>query len=89
MNFMEYNQRVRRVEDREEIMAFFPDDVPEDTPHRQTALNAARQIIDELNNLTYEGNTSDDVIAIFQAVAQFSGAATMDMHFNDIEGVEQ
>ncbi|MBR5022283.1 MAG: hypothetical protein IKY18_03665 [Oscillospiraceae bacterium] len=73
-----------KTEDKEEVMAFFPEDVPAETPYRETAITAARQIIDELNNLTYDGKTEEDVRAIFHAVAFFAGAATFEMH-----GVEE
>lgn len=83
-----YTTHVRRNEDHEEIMAFCPEDVPEDTPHRETAINAARQIVDELNNLTYEGKTEEDVRAIFQSIAFFAGSASFDMNEEEEEDGE-
>lgn len=70
--------RYRRDEDESPI-AFYGDEVPADTPHRRMAITTARQIVSELGNLTYDGQTEDDVRAVFQNVSLLCSALVQEM----------
>lgn len=70
--------RYKREEDESPI-AFYADEVPPATPHRRLAITTARQIVSELGNLTYDGQTEDDVRAVFQNVSLLCFALVQEM----------
>lgn len=73
----------RKSEDKEEILAFLPEDVPEYLPNREAVIETARRIMDELEKLTYKAETISDVQEVFKSIAFYAGAVVFDMEADD------